>query len=84
MKVNSIIDYLKAFINSMSIEIERGHIRKGYWDKTVCINTGGLGSLEFDVSSAQKEDLIAEGYNSTKNYFYCKINNLINYNNEIF
>lgn len=32
--IGNIVDYVKALIDSMTIQIERGHIRKGYWDKT--------------------------------------------------
>ena len=82
-KVNNIIEYLEALINSMSIQIERGHIRSGYWDKTVCIKTGDIGSLMFTLTEDQKNCLIHEGYIATKNHFYCQVRDLPNIRNEI-
>ena len=62
--VDNIIQYLKALINSMLIQIERGHIRTGYWPRTVCINTHNVGSLEFSLPSETKQKLIQGGYDS--------------------
>ena len=62
--INGIVDFLTSLINSMSIQIERGHIRTGYWDKTVTINTHNVNWLEFNLPDETKEKLIQEGYNA--------------------
>ena len=72
-KINGPIDYAKAFINSQLIEIERGHIRSGYWQRTVCINTHEISSLMFDITPEQKRKLVHEGYIATKHFFHCRI-----------
>ena len=48
----------------MSIQIERGHIRTGYWNKTVTITTHNVNWLEFNLPDETKEKLIQEGYNA--------------------
>lgn len=62
--ISGIVDFLTSLINSMSIQIERGHIRTGYWDKTVTINTHNVNWLEFNLPDETKEKLIQEGYNA--------------------
>lgn len=62
--INGIIDFLTSLINSMSIQIERGHIRTGYWDKTVTINTHNVNWLEFNLPTETKEKLIQQGYDA--------------------
>lgn len=63
-KINGLIDFATALINSMLIQIERGHIRTGYWKKTVCINTHNVGSLEFKLPLDTMQKLIQTGYDS--------------------
>lgn len=81
--INNIVDYMKAFIDSMTIQIERGHIRKGYWDKTVSINTGDIHTLDFDLPMETKTKLIETAYNATKNHFYCCLHDIPNEWNKI-
>ena len=81
--INNIVDYMKAFIDSMTIQIERGHIRAGYWDKTVSISTGHISTLDFNISSDKKDELIKSGYDSTKNHFYCQVHQITNEWNHI-
>ena len=81
--INNIVDYMKAFIDSMTIQIERGHIRAGYWDKTVSINTGHISTLDFNIPKNVKEELIKSGYDSTKNHFYCQVHHISNEWNHI-
>lgn len=72
-KVDGPVDFTKAFINATLIQIERGHIRSGYWERTVCINTHEVSSLDFNLDGAQKALLVHEGYVAAKNYFHCKL-----------
>lgn len=81
--IGNIVDYVKALIDSMTIQIERGHIRKGYWDKTVCLNTGNVHTLDFNLSEETKKTLIDNAYVATKNHFYCKLRGLPNRMNEL-
>jgi NTE family protein len=63
-KINNIFQYAKALINTLLIQIERGHIRSGYWKKTVAINTHNVSSLEFSLPEETKQKLIQTGYDS--------------------
>lgn len=72
-EIDGPIEFTKAFINAMLIQIERGHIRSGYWDRTVCINTHNVTSLDFSLSAEQKALLVHEGYIASKNFFHCKL-----------
>ena len=77
-KIDGITAFLKAFIDSMTIQIERGHIKSGYWDKTVCINTNNIHTLDFKISKEQEDKLIQAAYDATKNHFYCQHKNIPN------
>jgi len=70
-KIDGPLEDAKAFLNAMLIQIERGHIREGYWKRTVCINTHDMGSLDFSLSQEKKDMLIHEGYIAAKNHVYC-------------
>lgn len=83
-KIDDIVGYFSAFINSMTIQIERGHIRSGYWENTVCVNTGNVKSMNFSLPKQTKDRLIKSGYDSTKNHFYCRLNCIPNKWNEIY
>lgn len=81
--INNIVDYMKAFIDSMTIQIERGHIRKGYWSKSVSINTGDIHTLDFNIPQETKDKLVQSAYDATKNHFYCQVHNIPNKLNNI-
>jgi NTE family protein len=72
-RINGPMDYGKAFINALLIQVERGHIRSGYWERTVCINTHDVKTLDFALSENKKQLLVHEGYLAAKNYFTCKM-----------
>jgi NTE family protein len=82
-KISGPIDYIKAFLNATLIQIERSHIRNGYWERTVCINTHDISSMDFNLTEAQKTMLVHTGYVSAKNFFYCKSQGLANQMNTL-
>jgi NTE family protein len=63
-KIDNIFQYSKALINSLLIQIERGHIRSGYWKKTVPINTHNVSSLQFTLPEETIVKLVQTGYDS--------------------
>jgi NTE family protein len=77
-KIEGPVDFTRALINAMLIQIERGHIRQGYWQRTVCINTHDVSSLDFALNAEAKKILVHEGYIAAKNFFHCKIAGLDN------
>lgn len=76
-KISNLVEYLNSLINSMTIQIERGYIRSGYWENTVCINTGKVHFMNFSIPDETKQVLIKSGYESVKKHFYCKANGVI-------
>lgn len=64
--INNLSQFIKALVNSMLIQIERGHIRSGYWARTVCINTYNIDSINFDLTTEMKQKLIQSGYDSIR------------------
>jgi len=68
-QIKSIYDYVKSLLNALLIESERRHIKGDYWDKTICINTFNIKSLDFDLNIEDKARLINEGYSAVKKYF---------------
>lgn len=77
-KIDGFFDFASAFINGLLIQVERGHIRSGYWERTVCINTHNISSLDFTIANDQKKMLVHEGYIAAKNYFHCLIEGVEN------
>lgn len=77
------IEYIKSLLNSMLIQIERGYIKQGYWQQTVCINTHNIGSLDFNISTQNKTLLVEEGYVAAKNFFNCKSTGQTNLMNQL-
>lgn len=77
------IEYVKSLLNSMLIQIERGYIKQGYWQQTVCINTHNISSLDFDISTENKTLLVDEGYIAAKNFFNCKSTGKVNLMNQL-
>ena len=45
-------------MNSVISQIERGHIKEGYWEKTICIDTEDIKAMDFDLSLDQKNKLM--------------------------
>jgi NTE family protein len=66
---SNIKNYIESLINSMMYQIEKGYIRKGYWEKSIIIDTGKVSTLEFNLDQNKKNWLVKQGYNSATLYF---------------
>ena len=49
--------------------LDNCHLKSGDWHLTVCINTLGVGTTEFDLDYEPKRNLEASGRAGTKKYF---------------
>jgi len=76
--VTNIMEFSSQLIESMMVQIERGHINNEYFDKTVFINTLGTKSFNFNISTEQKEKLIKSGYDTTKKFIEKKLKEINN------
>jgi len=70
LKINNIIDYCNSVLNAMLNQIDRLHVKNDYWERTITINTFNISATDFKINLEQKDQLINEGYLSTKNFFH--------------
>ncbi len=68
-EINNVMDFTEALINCMLIQIERSHVKKGYWEKTIPINCFRFKATDFNLTEDKKQKLINSGYESTEKYF---------------
>jgi len=61
-------DFASALIGAQLAQNERLHIKPGYWEQTVTINTGDIGTMDFKQSPETKEWLINQGYKATMKF----------------
>lgn len=67
-EIDSFFDYTKALLATVMNAQENSHLHNDDWQRTVYIDTLGVGTTDFDLSDASKEDLINSGRKHTKNY----------------
>ena len=60
--------YAEEFIHGMYDVIQKLHIKKDDWKRTIKINTGNLSSMNFNLSDKDKEWLITQGKIATKEF----------------
>jgi predicted acylesterase/phospholipase RssA len=65
--VVGIRDYYEDIVKLILTEIERLKISDGYWERTVKIQTGLIGT-DFKISDIEKKQLIESGYIATIDY----------------
>ena len=73
--IGGLYDFVDAIIKSMMVELERRDIDDDYWDRTVCINTFGISSTNFDLTDDEKSRLYRSGRDAMRTYLD-DINNL--------
>lgn len=74
IEVNNIKDYSVNLVNALLNQIERLYINDEYWNRTVTINTLGVSTTDFDLTTGDKDRLILEGYKSAMEF--------LNFNNK--
>ena len=67
-ELNDFFDYAFALIRSSLKVQENTHLHSDDWHRTIYINTLGVGTTDFDLSAAKKEELILEGNQAAKKY----------------
>jgi len=68
-RIGNIVEFITALINSFGSHIENLYIRPGYWERTVSINTGKIGTMQFVLSREEKDFLISEGRKGVEKFF---------------
>jgi NTE family protein len=68
-KIEDLFDYIGALFKSILNVQENQHLHGDDWQRTVYINTIGVGTTDFDLSDAKKRALVKEGQIATQAYF---------------
>ena len=63
--VNNILDFTELLVDAIYQRMEKLHVKKDYWKRTVAISNLGVKTTEFDISKEKKEALVHEGYVKT-------------------
>jgi len=67
-EIVSFDQYLKVLAGALLSVQEDRHLHSGDWDRTVYINTGDIGAVDFDLSEDQKKFLFERGQVGTSTY----------------
>ncbi|RUS86202.1 hypothetical protein EGW08_006048, partial [Elysia chlorotica] len=71
-EVNSFVQFLNALQATMLTNMKYVHVKMKDAMRTVGINTGHIGTLDYGMDDADREFAVARGYNATKMYLaYC-------------
>lgn len=68
-KVDDFFDYIKALITTILESQGNMHLHGDDWQRTIYIDTLGVGTTDFDISDAMKKKLEASGKKGADKYF---------------
>lgn len=69
VEIKNVAQYATSIIESLGWQIERLQVREGYWDRTVCINTGHVKTEDFELSNDDKRFLYENGKKAVQEFF---------------
>jgi NTE family protein len=69
IKIDDFFDYVKALITTVVDAQGNTHLHSDDWDRSVYIDTLGVGTTDFDISNAMKNKLRQSGKDSASAYF---------------
>ena len=68
-EVDDFFDYSLALIKTIMNAQNNTHLHGDDWQRTVYIDTLGVGTIDFDLSDDKKQALVESGENGTEKYF---------------
>ncbi|NOY86431.1 MAG: patatin-like phospholipase family protein [Deltaproteobacteria bacterium] len=68
-QVDDFFDYLYALMDTVMNAQDGQHIHSDDWQRTIYIDTLGVRTTDFDLSSKKKKDLVQSGRDGTEIYF---------------
>ena len=68
-EVGDFFDYIKALVNTIIESQGNQHLHSDDWQRTVYIDTLGVGTTDFDISDKKKKALLQSGREGTMAYF---------------
>ena len=67
-KIDNVLDYFSALVGSLFNVQDNQHLHSDDWQRTVYINTLGVGTTDFDLPDTTKKKLVSTGKKATKDY----------------
>lgn len=68
-EMDDLFEYIKALVTTIIENQQNNHIHSDDWQRTVYIDTLGVGTTDFDITDSKKEKLKDSGRKGTENYF---------------
>jgi NTE family protein len=68
-KIKSLKDYAMVFIGGLTDNLNKMHLHKNDWHRTIHIDALGVGATDFDLEDKTIQELIQSGRDGVKNYF---------------
>jgi NTE family protein len=68
-KIDDLFDYVKALMTTIIESQGNTHLHGDDWQRTIYIDTLGVGTTDFDLSDTMKKKLEASGVKGAKAYF---------------
>ena len=68
-EVNSFMDYLYSLYYTVTFQAAKVFFRNTDLDRTIGVNTGHVGTFDFDLEDADINFIVERGYNSTEAFF---------------
>ncbi|MEJ2653313.1 MAG: patatin-like phospholipase family protein [Gammaproteobacteria bacterium] len=68
-KIDNFFDYTWALIDTILEAQQSSHLHSDDWMRTVYIDTLGVGTTDFDLSDAKKQELVVSGKEGAEKYF---------------
>lgn len=68
-KINDIGDYVETIMKTLLEAQQNVYLGKKDWDRTVYINTLGVGAIDFDITDEKKNELITAGKLAVERHF---------------
>lgn len=67
--INNFFTYITCLVSTILDQQECTHLHNDDWQRTIYIDTLGVGTLDFHIDAARKEALIQSGKTCTESYF---------------
>ncbi|MGE3683873.1 MAG: patatin-like phospholipase family protein [Bdellovibrionales bacterium] len=67
--IKNFVDYMKALMGTLIDVQSHQHLHSDDWQRTIYIDTLGVGATEFEISQERKDQLIESGRRLTRAYF---------------
>ncbi|MBI4715048.1 MAG: patatin-like phospholipase family protein [Nitrospirae bacterium] len=68
-KIDDFFDYIKALMGTIMAVQEGYHLHSDDWQRTIYIDTLGVGTTDFEISNAKKTALMKSGKDGAETYF---------------